>query len=100
MNKRMKAETLTGLLLAISLFALLCLSFLKWQAEQHRSNLTQYQQQQALLIAENQIHRRLAGIPCERSVEQNGLKFRIEKCTPQEIQIRFPNGELRITPPS
>lgn len=96
MMKHLKAESGLSLLIALSLFAIVSLSAMKWQQSQIHQTTYLYQQQQALLIAENQIDRQLARQQCEQIVEQNGIRFEIQKCTPQLIQIKFPLGNIEI----
>lgn len=93
---QIKAESGIGLLIALSLFAVMALSTMQWQQIQSRQTVRLYQQQQALLIAENQLDRMAAGLVCEQRVIQNGLKFDIEKCSATQIQVRFPLGEILI----
>lgn len=96
MNNLFKAESAVSLLLAIVLFSILFLSYAEWQNQQHRQQQFLFQQQQALQIAENQIALQMAGKPCQRRIEQNQTTFELLRCTPSEIQIRFPLGELHI----
>lgn len=96
MSKLIKAESFVSLLSALGILSVLLLAYMPWQAAQNRQTHFLFQQQQALQIAENQLARQLAEMPCERRVEQNRIVFDIQRCTKQEIRIRFPAGELMI----
>lgn len=98
--KQIKAESSLGLLVAISLFALIFLGISRWQTVQHRQMLQLYQQQQALLIADNQIDRLLASLACEKKIVQNGIEFVIHQCSLRHIKVGFPLGEIEIVPTS
>lgn len=94
--KIIHAESTFSLLIAISLFALICLSYLHWQSEQTSQAQLIFQKQQALQIAENQIARQLAGLACQKGFKQNGISFEIERCNSAEIEVRFPKGKVLI----
>lgn len=94
--KRLNAESTLGLLVVLSLFALVALGAVRQQSRQTHSTQLLFQQQQALSIADNQIERQLAQFACEHTVIQNGIRFEIEKCSPQQIHVRFPLGVVRI----
>lgn len=94
--KRLNAETTLSLLLALSLFTLAALGVIRQQNQQTHTAQLLFQQQQALSIADNQIERQLAQFACERTVIQNGIRFEIEKCSPQQIHVSFPLGVVRI----
>lgn len=98
--RRINAESTLSLLFAIGLFALITLGIIHWQAQQQRQTRLLFQQQQALQIAENQLERQLAELNCERQIQQNDLVFQIERCTLNEVHIRFPIGELTLRPSS
>lgn len=91
-----KAETATSLLIALLLFSLICLGWLGWQSQQTMQSQFVFQQQQALQIAENQIARLLAKLPCQKRWIQNGVQFDIHRCSEQEIEVKFPLGEIVI----
>lgn len=95
MTKITKAETLISLLVAISLFTILFLTYSNWQSSQQQQANYVYQQQQALQIAENQLNLKAANEPCERMVKQNHLTFKIT-CTEYKIIVVFPLGEVEI----
>lgn len=97
MNK-LQAESSLNILISVSLFAILFLTYSHWQSEQNQQSNFLYQQQQALQIAENQIALKLANMECKRSVLQNNLQFLIE-CQPQHIKVKFPLGEIKIANP-
>lgn len=94
--KVINAESGLSLLVSLSLFALISLSAIQWQKQQIHQTLRLYQQQQALLIADNQIDRQLAQQQCERTVEQNGIRFDIETCSPDNIRVRYPLGQIEL----
>lgn len=96
MNRIFRAETVVGLLSAISLFILLLLGYFTWHSEQSRQSHTLFQRHQALQIAQNQIARQMAGLDCEKQIEQNLTRFEIVRCHSKEIVIRFPLGEVII----
>lgn len=94
--KIIKAESSISLLVAMSLFSFLCLIWLNWQSQQTAQQQLIYQRQQALQIAENQIARQMAGIECQRKIEQNGIQFEIQRCSNKEIEIYFPKGKIIV----
>lgn len=96
MNNIVRAESAITVLVAMLLFALMWLVYVQWQAVQNQQAILLFQRQQALQIAENQIARQMAGLGCERRVQQNGVSFQIEKCSVQQILIRFPTGEVKL----
>ncbi|EPZ28325.1 DUF5374 domain-containing protein [Mannheimia haemolytica] len=86
-----KAETALSLLVAITLFAIVVLSFSQWQsAQNHRLN-QHFQQQQAVMILENQLALKLAGLDCESSITQNQIQ-----CSGNRLTIRFPLGKIEL----
>lgn len=95
MRTHLKAENSLSMMLAIALFAILCLSYMAWQSQQARQYAQIYQQQQALQIVENQIALKMAGRGCESRVRQNGITFEI-KCSANRIQVLFPTGEVTV----
>ncbi|WGE31457.1 DUF5374 domain-containing protein [Actinobacillus genomosp. 2] len=94
-NKLYTAETLSSVLVGLTLFALIWLSFSNWQQRQIAKINTHYQHQQALQIIENQIALRLANKPCEKQIIQNRITFQIE-CKTGKIQVKFPLGQAVI----
>lgn len=95
MNRMIKAETFVSLLVAISLFSIIFMSFSYWQTEQNKNLAEIYQQQQALQIAENQLALQMAGLSCENRVEQNHLSFEVQ-CISQKISVIYPLGRVEI----
>lgn len=96
MNKLIKADSFVSLLSALGILSIILLTYTQWQTAQNKRTHFLFQQQQALQIAQNQIARQLAEMPCERRVEQNRIQFDIQRCTKQEVRIRFPTGDLTI----
>ncbi|QNS15768.1 DUF5374 domain-containing protein [Mannheimia bovis] len=94
MNKY-KAESTISLLVAVALLAIVMLSFSYWQSEQNRRVNTHFQQQQAAVILENQIALQLAGLDCERQIEQNHIRYDIQ-CSGNKLSIRFPLGKIEL----
>ncbi|MFA9488923.1 MULTISPECIES: DUF5374 domain-containing protein [unclassified Mannheimia] len=94
MNKY-KAESTISLLVAVALFAIVVLSFSYWQSEQNRRVNTHFQQQQAAVILENQIALQLAGLACEKQIEQNNIRYEIQ-CSENKLSIRFPLGKIEL----
>ena len=95
MIKKLKAESLVSLLVALMLFAILALNFTAWQKEQLERGARNYQQQQALQIAENQLALRMAGLGCEPQAVENGVKFAIQ-CSGEQIRVSYPMGQVEI----
>lgn len=96
MSRLLNADTALSVLVAVLLFSIITLGYMQWQAVQNRQIIVYFQQQQALQIAENQIARQMAGLGCERQVQQNSQRFQIEKCSTRQIEIRFSTGEIRL----
>lgn len=90
-----KAESLVSLLVAMMLFALLAMSFLAWQQSQLEQGIANYQQQQALQLAENQLALRMAKLGCESQAVINGVKFTIQ-CQTEQIKVSYPLGQVEI----
>lgn len=95
MAKQLKAESLVSLLVALMLFAILALNFTAWQKTQLERGTRNYQQQQALQIAENQIALRMAGLSCESQAVENDVRFTIQ-CNEELIKISYPMGKVEI----
>ncbi|MGX2968137.1 DUF5374 domain-containing protein [Ursidibacter sp. B-7004-1] len=95
MIKILKAETLTSLLVTITPFMILFLTYANWQSLQNKQATYLYQQQQALQIAENQLNLKAVNEPCEKMVKQNNLNFEII-CLEQKIAVIFPLGKVEI----
>ena len=95
MVKQLKAESLVSLLVALMLFAILALNFTAWQKTQLERGARNYQQQQALQIAENQIALRMAGRSCEAQAVENDVRFTIQ-CNEELIKISYPMGKVEI----
>ncbi|WP_373767542.1 DUF5374 domain-containing protein [Glaesserella sp.] len=96
MTKLFKAESFVGLFIAVMSFGFLYLSYSHWQSWQNRQLNFIFQQQQALLIAENQLTLKMTDkSACEKRIEQNAITFEIQ-CSSQQIKVRFPSGEVVI----
>lgn len=95
MVKQLKAESLVSLLVALMLFAIFALNFTAWQKTQLEHGARNYQQQQALQIAENQIALRMAGLSCEAQAVENDVRFTIQ-CNEELIKISYPMGKVEI----
>lgn len=95
--KIIKAESSLSLLVALLLFSIIYVSWSSWQSQQNAQSQAIFQRQQALQIAENQIARLLAGMPCQNRVEQNGIRFEIRRCSSREIAIFYPQGNVIIS---
>lgn len=95
MVKQLKAESLVSLLVALMLFAILALNFTAWQKTQLERGTRNYQQQQALQIAENQIALRMAGLSCESQAVENDVRFTIQ-CSGELIKVSYPMGKVEI----
>ena len=54
-----------------------------------------FQEFQAIQIAENQVQRQFLGLSCENSVQQNGIQFAIQ-CSHHQVDIRYPQGEFLL----
>lgn len=94
-----RSESIISILIVISLFLILFLSYSRWQNIQHQQENFLYQQQQALQIAENQIALKMANMECnKRSNFQNNLEFIVD-CQPQYLKVKFPLGEISIEKP-
>lgn len=96
MNKLFKAESFISLLVALTLFLILLLSFSQWQNQYNQRSAKLFQKQQALRIAENQLALKMAGEQCEAQLQQNRILFTIQ-CNQTEINVRFPLGEYRLS---
>lgn len=95
MKNLIKSETMFSVLVAVALFSIIFLIYIQWQSRQHQQSLLTFQRLAALQIAENQIARRMAGMPCESQFKQNKILFRIY-CIGDNIKIQFPLGEIVI----
>ena len=95
MVKQLRAESLGSLLVALTLFAIFALNFTAWQKTQLERGARNYQQQQALQIAENQIALRMAGLSCDPQAVENDVKFTIQ-CSGGLIKISYPMGQVEI----
>ncbi|EIG24465.1 DUF5374 domain-containing protein [Haemophilus paraphrohaemolyticus] len=95
MVKQLRAESLVSLLVALTLFAIFALNFTAWQKTQLERGARNYQQQQALQIAENQIALRMAGLSCEPQAVENDVKFIIQ-CSGELIKVSYPMGHVEI----
>lgn len=95
MFRPIKGMSLTTVLFTLALFSILFLAFNQWTASQRKSAVKIYQDFQAIQIAENQAQRQFLGLPCESSLQQNGLRFRVE-CQATRVIVRYPLGEFSL----
>lgn len=98
MKRKIKAESVVSILIAIGLFSLMATLFFKWQSDQHHRKIKLYQEQQAWQILENQIALELVGLDCEKKIKQNDIVFKID-CSLSEISVEFPLGKIRLEKP-
>ena len=94
-NRVNKGMSLMGVMFTLALFSTLFLAFNQWTANQRKSAVKIYQDFQALQIAENQAQRQYLGLPCEQSVQQNGIQFRVQ-CQSNQVIVRMPQGEFSL----
>ena len=87
--------SLLSLLVTLSVFSGLFLTFNQWGNLQRKSAVEIYQRFQAIQIAENQHQRLFLGLPCESNVLQNQIHFRIT-CTQNQITVKYPRGEISL----
>lgn len=90
-----KGMSLLSLLVTLSVFSGLFLTFNQWGNLQRKSAVKIYQRFQAIQLAENQHQRRFLGLPCESNVLQNHIHFRIT-CTQNQITVKYPRGEISL----
>lgn len=95
MKTLFKAESLISLLIAMALFAMLAMSFMAWQQSQLEHGIKNYQQQQALQVAENQLALQMAKLGCESQAVINNVKFTIQ-CQTSQIKVTYPLGQVEI----
>lgn len=95
-TKLHRAESISALLIGLTIFSMLFLVYSQWLEQQVMSKNKLYQQQQALQLIENQIALKLADKPCESQVEQNQITFDIS-CAAQRIRVQFPLGEISVS---
>lgn len=50
---------------------------------------------QAVMILENQLALKLAGLDCESSITQNQIRYQIQ-CPGNRLTIRFPLGKIEL----
>lgn len=86
-----KGMSLAGVLVALTVFSGILLSFQQWTSYQSRSAVEIYQRFQAIQIAENQQQRQLFGLPCQAFLVQNQIPFQVN-C--QDKIVRYPMGEI------
>ncbi|OOF58328.1 DUF5374 domain-containing protein [Rodentibacter myodis] len=84
-----------SVMLTLALFSGVFLAFNQWAATQRKSAVKIYDDFQALQIAENQAQRQFLGLPCEQTVQQNGVKFQVQ-CQGNQVLVRYPQGEFRL----
>ena len=90
-----KGMSLVSLLVTLSVFSGLFLTFNQWGNLQRKSAVEIYQRFQAIQIVENQHQRRFLGLPCESYVLQNQIRFRVT-CTQNQVTVKYPRGEIRL----
>ncbi|WP_454906287.1 DUF5374 domain-containing protein [Aggregatibacter sp.] len=90
-----KGMSLLSLLVTLSVFSGLFLTFNQWGNLQRKSAVEIYQRFQAIQIVENQHQRRFLGLPCESYVLQNQIRFRVT-CTQNQVTVKYPRGEIRL----
>lgn len=90
-----KGMSLLSLLVTLSVFSGLFLTFNQWGNVQRKSAVEIYQRFQAIQIVENQHQRRFLGLPCESYVLQNQIRFRVT-CTQNQVTVKYPRGEIRL----
>ena len=94
-RNKIKAETFVSLLVVLTLFALIWLSYTAWLQTQSQKQSQLYQEQQALQIVENQLALQMVGMTCESQVQQNQLVFHIQ-CSSNVITVKYPQGQVTI----
>ncbi|MBN6075006.1 DUF5374 domain-containing protein [Aggregatibacter actinomycetemcomitans] len=90
-----KGMSLLSLLVTLSLFSGLFLTFNQWGNVQRKSAVEIYQRFQAIQIAENQHQRRFLGLPCESQVRQNQIRFQVI-CLQNQVSVKYPRGEISL----
>lgn len=95
MFKVNKGMSLLTVLFTLALFSTLFLAFNQWTSSQRQSAVKTYQDFQAIQIAENQAQRQFLGLPCEQSVRQNALNFRVQ-CENKRVIVHYPMGEILV----
>lgn len=86
----------TSLLVTLTLFSGIFLIINQWTSYQRQSAVQIYQVSQAIQIGENQQQRRLANLPCQTQVQQNGQVFKIQ-CQASVVRISYAGGEIKLT---
>ena len=90
-----KGMSMLSMLVSLSVFSVLFLTFNQWGNVQRKSAVEIYQRFQALQLAENQRQRQFLGLSCESSIHQNHIHFHIT-CTQNQVTVKYPRGEIRI----
>ncbi|MBN6070465.1 DUF5374 domain-containing protein [Aggregatibacter actinomycetemcomitans] len=90
-----KGMSLLSLLVTLSLFSGLFLTFNQWGNVQRKSAVEIYQRFQAIQIAENQHQRRFLGLPCESQVHQNQIRFQVI-CSQNQVSVKYLRGEISL----
>lgn len=90
-----RAESIVSLMIAVLILSILFLAFSKWNALQNNQNAKLFHYQQAMQIIDNQINLKMAGLDCEKSIEQNGITFTVF-CQNDNISIKTPIGEFSL----
>ena len=92
---RQKGMSLLSLLVTLSVFSGLFLTFNQWGNVQRKSAVAIYQRFQAIQLAENQRQRQFLGLSCESSIHQNHIHFHIT-CTQNQVTVKYPRGEISL----
>lgn len=92
---RQKGISLLSLLVTLSVFSGLFLTFNQWGNVQRKSAVEIYQRFQAIQLAENQRQRQFLGLSCESSIHQNHIHFHIT-CTQNQVTVKYPRGEISL----
>jgi len=92
---RQKGMSLLSLLVTLSVFSGLFLTFNQWGNAQRKSAVEIYQRFQAIQLAENQRQRQFLGLSCESSIHQNHIHFHIT-CTQNQVTVKYPHDEIRL----
>ncbi len=92
---RQKGMSLLSLLVTLSVFSGLFLTFNQWGNLQRKSAVEIYQRFQAIQLAENQRQRQFLGLSCESSIHQNHIHFHIT-CTQNQVTVKYPRGEISL----
>ena len=92
---RQKGMSLLSLLVALSLFSGIFLTFNQWGHAQRKSAMEIYQRFQGIQIAENQRQRQFLGLSCDSEVYQNHIRFQVV-CRQNQVTVKYPRGEISL----